>query len=101
MRPIRVAAAVPQRRERFCHATALVANDAIGVMRRWYHRRMRSLVFALLLGATAAAAPPPAGPSPEEVARFRDGLKRGRALVGKGDLDGAVAAFKEALAAMP
>ncbi len=58
-------------------------------------------MLALLLVATAAAATPPAGPSPEEVARFREGLKRGRALAGRGDLDGAVAAFQEALAAMP
>lgn len=62
-------------------------------------RRALVLLLPLVLLSIAAGAPKPLGK--RELARYRAALKLGRTLEKKGDHAGAIAAFKDALAAAP
>jgi tetratricopeptide (TPR) repeat protein len=62
--------------------------------------------LVLAIGYTAAAAPPAKGPAPkpptvEQRKQYKEALNRGRGLQKKKDWAGAIAAFEQALAAIP
>jgi tetratricopeptide (TPR) repeat protein len=88
------------------HTQVVIA--VIASTRQWrFHRAipMRSALLLLLplVVATVALAdtPPPSKPSADEARRFSDALKRGRKLSAGGNLDGALAALREALTVCP